>query len=146
MSAATTATLPSRNLKALRTDTAIVALKHLQIARNHYADWEAQRDYARSKGLKPMFCPHGANQYTDADIYCGYCEEEGQDWNYLLELERAIAEAKVLERRVVKRQQIFADAVQAGTDSLPVGELFDWITSAWAGWLTYEVRGYGVKK
>lgn len=137
-------TKPIPSLRALSTMTATVALKHLQLARNHWADWEAQRDYAKSQGLRPMYCPHGCNQYTDADINCGQCEEEGQEWNYLSQLGYAVAEAKVIEARVLKRQEVFAAAVQAGTDSLPVGELMEWVHAGWCGWLTYEVRGYGL--
>lgn len=136
-------TKPILSLRCLSTPTATVALKHLQIARNQWADWEAQRDYAKSQGLRPMYCPHGRYQHTDADIVCGACEDEGQEWDYLAQLGYAVAEAKVLEARVMKRQMIFHEAVQAGTDSLPVGELMEWVHSGWSGWLTFKVRGYG---
>lgn len=139
-------TKPCPSLKSLSVETATVALKHLQLARNHWADWEAQRDYAKHEGLKPMYCPHGRNQYTDADIYCGACEEEGQEWDYVAQLGYAIAEAKVFEARVMKRREIVNAAIQAGTDSLPLWELMDWAHAGWSGWLTYEVLGYGLVK
>lgn len=128
-------------LKALPSDTATVALKLLQIARNRRADWERERDYAKRTGHRPMYCPHGCNQWTDADINCGDCEEYGQDWNYVQELTWAVAEARQIEAKVNKRRAIFSDAVLAGTNGLPVGELIEWVHAGWDQWLTISVRG-----
>lgn len=114
--------------------TATVALKLVQHARENRADWEDMAAACARKGHRPEYCPHGYSQWTDADINCGYCEEDGQGWDYLLTLSHAAMDAKALEARVKERQEIVIKMMALGLGNLDFGDLLGWVNEAWEGW------------
>ena len=95
-------------------------------ARKDYANYDAYAAQEKALGLNPHYCFHGRDRWTEADIWCGSCEEGEGQFDYLRELGAALSMVRSARREVDRRMEPLK-AMLAISDDAPIfGEAFAW--------------------
>lgn len=95
-------------------------------AREVYADYDKYAAEEKALGLTPHYCVHGRSRWTDADIWCGECEDGYDRFDYLTELAVALGQVKRARAKVNDRARILQDALTADPDMPFFAEMFKW--------------------
>lgn len=99
-----------------------LAVALLGRSRRQYAEYLAECEEDRRNGYRPHYCRHGVSMWVDYDCACGMCEDEGNYWDYLTEMNHARNTVYAAKRTMGERVDALVRISVLGGDISPLTE------------------------